>query len=137
MEFKLQRIFSTPTSTIGVIYWPAIDGALSPCCFSLEDPGRKVKIPGTTGIPAGRYQVVVSRSNRFNRDLPEILSVPGFTGIRIHPGNTAEDTEGCILPGMQAGINGVLNSKTAFDMLLQRIRAALSSGSSTVFITIT
>ena len=135
MDFTLQRIFSTQRSMIGVIYWPGIDGFLRPLCFSLEDPAREVKIPGITGIPAGRYQVIVSHSNRFNVDTPEILAVPGFTAIRIHPGNTAQDTEGCILPGINAGIDEVLQSRIAFDLLFDRIRSALQRGS--VFIKIT
>jgi hypothetical protein len=50
-------------------------------------------------ILTGKYKVIVDRSNRFNRDLPLLIDVVGFTGVRIHRGNTAKDTQGCILPG--------------------------------------
>jgi len=69
-------------------------------CFTLEDvvrPKGGIKIPGKTAIPAGRYPIVVSLSNRFGREMPEILNVPGFVGIRMHGGNTSADTEGCLI----------------------------------------
>jgi hypothetical protein len=50
-------------------------------------------------IPTGKHKVIVDHSNRFNRDLPLLLNVAGFTGVRIHRGNTTKDTLGCILPG--------------------------------------
>jgi hypothetical protein len=68
-------------------------------CHTLEDPVRPagVKIPGETAIPAGKYRVVVSLSNRFQKRLPEIIGVPMFAGIRIHGGVCVQNTEGCIL----------------------------------------
>lgn len=128
MDFTLQRIFVTQRTTIGVINWPDAAGTLKPLCFTCEDPVRLIKVARVTAIPAGQYEVIVSRSVRFGRDLPEILSVPDFSGVRIHPGNTAEDTEGCILPGTHAGIDEVQNSRIAFDQLFERIRAAVSHG---------
>lgn len=66
--------------------------------FTLEDTVRTgPKVPGQTAIAAGRYALQLSLSNRFKRVLPEILAVPDFTGVRIHGGNTAADSEGCIL----------------------------------------
>ncbi len=66
--------------------------------FTLEDRLRNgPKIPNETCIAAGEYDLIVSHSTRFNRDLPEILKVANFTGVRIHGGNTDKDTEGCIL----------------------------------------
>lgn len=66
--------------------------------FTLEDFVRTgPKVLAQTAIPAGRYKAILSMSNRFGKILPEILQVPGFHGIRIHGGNTALDTEGCIL----------------------------------------
>jgi len=67
--------------------------------YCLEDTVRPagVKIKGKTAIPAGRYEVVVTRSPRFKRLMPLLLDVEGFDGIRIHGGNSHEDTDGCLL----------------------------------------
>ena len=79
----------------------------------------------STAIPTGTYNVVITPSNRFKRDLPLLENVPGFTGIRIHPGNTAADTEGCILVGKGHSTRSVTDSRAAFNDLFNRIRAAL------------
>lgn len=125
MEMTLHRISCGPTCTIGQLY---IDGY--PACYTLEDVVRPdgVKVYGETAIPYGRYQVVITPSQRFKRDLPLLLNVPMFEGIRIHPGNTAEDTHGCILPGMQRDGDKVLHSKAAFDGIFAEIREALDEG---------
>lgn len=57
------------------------------------------KIAHETAIPYGRYRVSITMSNRFKKMLPLVHDVPGFTGVRLHGGNTAEDTSGCILLG--------------------------------------
>lgn len=92
--FLIRNIY-TPVNTIGDLL---IDHSVF--CHTLEDvvrPNGSVKVPGETAIPAGRYMVVLSRSNRFKRVMPELLDVPNFSGIRIHGGNTDKDTEGCII----------------------------------------
>jgi hypothetical protein len=58
------------------------------------------KVFGKTAIPFGRYRLAWTYSNRFGRSTLQLLGVPGFGGIRIHGGNTDEDTEGCILLGL-------------------------------------
>lgn len=114
-----------------------IDGILE--CSTLEDQVREIegqpvglwKIHGETAIPRGTYQVVVTYSNRFKRQLPLLLNVPGFEGVRIHPGNTAADTEGCILVGADDGNwqdAWLGSSKIAFNKLFPKIQIALGRG---------
>lgn len=93
-------------------------------CWTLEDEIRAVKVPDHTAIPPGLYQVVMSKSTRFGVDLPEVLHVPGFTGIRIHAGNGINDTSGCILPGMRRNATGVLDSRMALEGLMTLLRAS-------------
>lgn len=105
-------------------------------CFSLEDEVREVpgapvaqwKVNGKTAIPRGRYRVIITMSKRFGRLMPELLSVPGFIGIRIHPGNTADDTEGCILLGMTCEGNLIYKSKVAFGNFFPKLKTALAAG---------
>jgi hypothetical protein len=87
----------------------------------MEAGGQKVH--GLTAIPRGKYTLVNSFSNRFQKYLPEILNVPGFAGIRIHPGNKAEDSEGCILVGTTKGVDFIGNSRNAFASLHSKIKA--------------
>ena len=111
-----------------------VDGAKA--CETLEDPVREVegqtvanwKVPGDTAIPRGRYRVIVNHSNRFKRDLPLLLAVPGFDAIRIHPGNTEADTEGCILVGTKRGPSSILESRVAFNELFDDVQEALAAG---------
>ena len=99
-------------------------------CYTVEDAVRApgVKIPGSTAIPAGRYQVVLNLSNRFKRVLPLLLSVPNFTGVRIHGGNTAADTEGCIIVGQYRTSTGVQHSQALLAQLIQKIAQARAAG---------
>jgi hypothetical protein len=73
-------------------------------CLSLEDVVREsgVKVPGRTAIPAGLYEIKLEDSPKFGKDTPTLQNVPDFDCIRIHGGNTEQDTEGCILVGFQA-----------------------------------
>ncbi len=102
--------------------------------YICEDTDRKLeeggeKVPGKTAIPRGRYQVILDWSNRFKRVLPRLLDVPQFTGVRIHPGNTCEDTEGCLLPGLGTDFKvSVFNSRAAFEALFSRMEDACERG---------
>ena len=94
-------------------------------CQTLEDIPRAVKVPGRTAIPAGRYEIAVNWSQRFLRRMPLLLNVPNFEGVRIHPGNTAADTEGCILVGLYRQDHALLQSRPAFETVFTMIDRAL------------
>jgi hypothetical protein len=119
LNLVLARRWFEPTCTIGVL---SIDGQQE--CYILEDVEREVKVYGETAIPLGRYRVVIDHSNRFKRLLPHLLDVPGFEGIRIHPGNKAGDTHGCLLPGLDKYADSVGHSVIAFGNLYRRLRQA-------------
>ena len=130
MKIKLTRNPSTDDCTLGAL---SIDG--EHFCHTCEDVVRETDAPvkewkqaGRTAIPRGTYQVIVNHSQRFKRELPLLLNVPGFTGVRIHPGNDANDTEGCLLVGEKLGEDGVLDSRHAFGRLMVEIDAALDAG---------
>lgn len=128
MIIQVERIYYYPFVTIGHM---SIDNDFF--CYTLEDtvreikgvPVEKWKIPGVTAIPYGDYEVTLSRSNRFKKVLPEVLNVPGFSGVRIHSGNKHEDTEGCILVGMKKNITTISDSRIAMNKLQPMIEKAL------------
>ena len=115
MKLTLERIYKAPTYTIGKL---RIDGKAF--CDVLEDVVRPPleKVWGKTAIPTGTYKVILNQSNRFKCLMPLLLNVPGFDGIRIHAGNTAEDTHGCLLVGKNTEKGKVTNSKYTFSELM-------------------
>ena len=122
MHLRVIREPSTAAATLGILL---IDGVFT--CWTLEDVVRPVKIPGETAIPAGRYDVRLSLSQRFQKVLPEILAVPGFTGIRIHAGNTQADTAGCLLVGRIRAYDRVEESKLALMNVMEHLRRATTA----------
>lgn len=141
MELTVNRTTKTGKSTIGELL---VNGTFF--CYTLEDADRGLKqsdsllsikarkLFGITAIPAGRYEVVLSFSNRFKKVLPELKAVPGYEGVRIHPGNTAEDTEGCILVGTGKATDTISNSRAAFEKLMALLEPASKTGK--IYITI-
>lgn len=121
MELLLQRNPSANGCTIGTL---SIDGVTE--CYTLEDVVRPdgEKVYGQTAIPAGRYHVTITMSNRFKILLPLLENVPNFEGVRIHPGNTAADTEGCILVGQTRTSNSIGSSRAAFAALFEKMQNA-------------
>lgn len=115
-KVEIKRTFKGAEYTIGKLY---IDGAYF--CDTLEDTVRTgEKIAGKTAIPAGTYKVKMTWSPRFKRYLPEILNVPNFSGVRIHAGNSALDTEGCVLLGLNKVKARVVCSKNAVEFFIDR-----------------
>lgn len=109
-------------------------------CNALEDADRGLyqgmcreyvlakKVKGATAIPRGTYNVIYTYSPRFKRKLPLIENVTGYEGVRIHPGNTAKDTEGCILVGQNLKVGMVLNSREWTEKLIAKMQTAWSKG---------
>lgn len=122
MDLHLHRIAKKETYTIGKLYF---NGKYF--CDTLEDKVRVLidigdKKKGETAIPSGRYEVKLTYSPKFKRVLPLVCDVPYFTGIRIHRGNTAKDTEGCILVGENKVVGKVINSTKYEERLVELMK---------------
>lgn len=129
MELKVIRETFTEDSTIGKMY---INDVYH--CYTLEDKVREVKVQNVTAIPKGRYEVIINFSNRFQQQMPLLLNVPNFEGVRIHWGNYSKDTEGCILVGSTKAVNMVGNSRAQYAKLMTSLKKA--SKGEKIFITI-
>ena len=143
MELRLERKYRSSKYCIDKLY---INGKY----FSdvLEDPDRgltdtmsleeikKIKIKGNTCIPYGTYNITITYSPRFKKNLPLLNNVKGFDGIRIHSGNKPQDTEGCLLPGFNKVKGQVIDSRVTTDKLIAQIQQVLNKGEK-VTITIT
>lgn len=130
MKLLLQRKRSNSQCTIGELY---VDGQWE--CFTLEDIVRARKIKGKTAIPAGTYKIELTMSPHFKRILPLLEDVKNFSGVRIHSGNVATDSNGCILVGTAIGANSLSHSRDAFGVLFNKMEYAISKGD-TISITI-
>ena len=131
MKLELIRIARKDTYTIGKLY---IDGKYE--CDVLEDRDRGLddsmdektirskKIKGETAIPSGKYNVYITYSPKYKKQMPLIDGVKGYSGIRIHSGNTHKDTEGCLLVGQNKEVGKVLNSRVTFNKLFSKLMAA-------------
>lgn len=127
VNIRLKRIFKGPNYTIGKLY---VDGKYY--CDTLEDTDRglkstmseaeikQIKVYAKTAIPTGTYDVIVNVSPKFQRNLPRLMNVPGYTGILIHRGNTPQNTAGCILVGENTAVGKVLNS-TKYELALTEL----------------
>ena len=132
MEVLIDRAWKKDGYTISRLY---VNGKLFGC-NTLEDTDRGLnkemdldeikdkKVYGHTAIPSGSYECVYAYSNRFKKMLPLLLNVKGFEGIRIHSGNSAKDTEGCILVGLNLKKGMVLNSREWTNKLVSKMKEA-------------
>ncbi len=141
MNLTLERIARKEEYTIGKLY---VDGKYF--CDTIEDKDRGLrqdlpksvneakKRKGITAIPTGKYLVTMDVvSPRFSKKkqydfcggkLPRLTNVPAFEGVLIHIGNTAKDTDGCILVGKNTAIGKVLESTTVFKALYAKLKTA-------------
>lgn len=137
MEIRIDRAWKKPGYTISRVF---IDGVRlgdgKEWCSALEDTDRGLtsdmsvrdildkKVYGQTAIPSGRYKIGMSYSPRFRKMMPEVYAVKGFQGVRLHSGNSAKDTEGCILFGVNDKVGVVSNSRYWCAKLTEMIKAA-------------
>lgn len=134
LNIRIDRIAKKSTYTIGKLY---LNGVYF--CDTLEDTDRglyqgmplqkikDLKIKGATAIPKGKYKVTMNVvSPKFSKratyqfcqgKLPRLINVDGYEGVLIHIGNTAKDTEGCILVGQNKVVGQVINSTVTFKKL--------------------
>lgn len=118
MKIKVDRIYKGESYTIGKMY---LNGEYF--CDTLEDAIRPVKIPNETAIPAGIYKVEVTYSPRFKRNLPLLIDVPNYTGIRIHNGSNKDHTSGCILVGFNTSKGKLTDSRKTSDKLTEKLKS--------------
>ncbi len=139
MHIDIQRIAKQSDYTIGHL---SIDGEY--LCDTLEPTDRGLtqemskydikqsKVAGHTAIPTGTYRVLITKSLKFRRWLPLVWDVPGFEGIRIHVGNYPQDTQGCILVGWNRYRGCVVNSRSALQLLMERLTDGIRRDGETV-----
>lgn len=137
VRVTVRRLYRKTGYTIGKLY---VDGEY--LCDTLEDRDRQLsramtdeqvrvrKVAGETAIPTGSYSMRLSKSYKFSSKewaqrhgglVPEVLDVPGFSGVRIHPGNSAADTQGCVLVGRNTVRGGLTGSQAAWHELMARL----------------
>jgi hypothetical protein len=135
MKLRLRRRYLGETYTIGSLF---INGVY--LCDAIEDPVRDLnkdgdlqdpgeeKVYGETSIPYGMYIMDLTMSPKFKRLLPLVKNVKHFTGIRIHRGNKAKDSQGCILPG-ENKIKGQVIKSTKYEMeIVEKMLQAIRNG---------
>ena len=140
MELRIDRAWKKRDYTVSRVY---VDGQRlgdgRAWCNAMEDADRGLhsgmddgqirsrKTPGKTAIPAGRYEVRMTWSPRFGKRMPLLVGVPGFEGVRIHAGNTPQDTEGCILVGINDKVGQLSMSRYWTNILTRLIEKALKT----------
>lgn len=137
IKLTLKRFAFKDKYTIGRLY---INGLYF--CDTLEDKDRglydwlsegyikEIKVKHQTAIPYGIYKVLWSYSPKYKRMMPEVLNVKGFSGIRIHSGNTADDSSGCILLGFNKEVGKVLDSRKTCKKFYEIIEECYNKGAS-------
>ncbi|MBR4405970.1 MAG: hypothetical protein IKW84_08860 [Bacteroidaceae bacterium] len=118
----LVRKWQKAAYTIGVL---SLDGVR--LCNMLEPPCNGCH-HGVTAIPKGTYEIdmtIVSPkykervwSKPYGGIVPTLMDVPGRDRILIHPGNTINDTDGCLLPGENREVGKVLDSQICYHKLM-------------------
>ncbi len=133
MILTLRRIAKRPKYTIGKLY---IDGVW--VCDTIEDVDRGLydymdegeiltkKKYCETAIPYGLYKVEITYSPKYKKMMPLLLNVKGFSGIRIHSGNTEKDSCGCIIVGKNTKVGMVTDSRSTYNKLFKLLEKQTS-----------
>ena len=145
LELLLDRKWKKSDYTIGRLF---IDGEFFTNTMEDTDRGlndgmtaeqiRKIKIQSKTAIPTGRYKITLAIQSPKFKDkkayafckgyLPRLQGVKGYAGVCVHIGNTAKDTDGCILVGENSIKGFVCNSTVWFGKLYEILKAADEAG---------
>jgi len=135
LHLVLQRRPTHADATIGELLQDGLH-----LCYTLEDtvrerlgvPVAEWKVKGATAIPSGTYRIGLEYSPKYGPDTLTIEDVPGYQYIRMHAGNTAADTEGCILLGLRASDTALIGgtSRPAVALVNQVVRTAIDNGRS-------
>ena len=155
MELRLERIALRSEYTIGKLY---VDGeyvadTIEDTVRDLDKDGKfangEVKIPGKTAIPYGRYEITMkvkspkysnfskySWAKKYDGYLPRLLNVPHFDGVLIHVGNSALDSEACVLVGENKVVGKVINSVNTFRRLMDDYLVPAKKRNERIFIVI-
>lgn len=140
LKIIVTRDVFNPAWTLGVVELDLPGDGLGPLPFGFSvedvdrhvelDPGRKVK--GATAIPVGTYGIRLYDSPRHGPDTPELVGVPGFGHVQVHPGNTASDSEGCILMGLDRDVvqGSIGRSRSACRWLQAEVIEVIRAGGS-------
>ncbi len=114
--------------------------SLSYVCDTLEDKVRDLnkdgkqdtpKVYGLTAIPYGKYNIEVTFSPKFQKDMVLVNNVPEFEGIRLHWAVDANHLLGCVGTGKRAGA-GVLANIGMTDKLTAMLIASGGVGTLTI-----
>ena len=139
MKLELMRYTGDTDSTGGILM---VNGKFH--CFTCEDEHRDVKVAGETRIPNGTYKITLRNEggmtkryaarfgSDFHRGMLWLRDVLDFKWVYIHPGNTDDDTNGCILVGYSGNRtnkeNTVSRSTAAYKDLYKMILDAMDKG---------
>lgn len=155
MELTLKRIALRSEYTIGKLYVNGeyVADTIEDTVRDLDKDGKfangEVKIPGKTAIPYGRYEVTMkvrspkysnftkySWAKKYDGYLPRLLNVYQFDGVLMHVGNSALDSEGCIIVGENKVVGKVINSVNTFRRLMDDYLVPAKKRNENIVITI-
>jgi len=132
----MKRFYSDHKATQGVM---VVNGSM---VYTLEDEKREVKVRGETRIPAGTYQIKLRNEGGMTKRYAEkfgdmhkgmlwLQNVDNFEWVYIHIGNREDQTDGCILVGLEAANNSlgitIQRSTDAYKLIYPAIASAVLS----------